>query len=161
MGPVLHPDLVALQPLLGRWSGRGFGRYSTIESFDYVEEAIFSQVGKPFLAYVQKTKTVADAKPLHAETGYLRAPQPGSLELVLAHPSGITEIAVGSYSMSAGVMEIELSATAIGLTPTAKKVTSLSRYFRIEGDQLSYSLRMGAVGEPCQDHLTAVLYRQG
>ncbi|MBY0441319.1 MAG: FABP family protein [Mycobacteriaceae bacterium] len=160
MDPVLHSDLVALQPLLGRWSGRGCGRYSTIEPFDYVEDVIFSHVGKPFLSYTQKTKTVADAKPLHAETGYFRTPQPGGLELVLAHPSGITEIAVGTYSVSAGVIEIELSATVIGLTPTAKEVTALSRCLRIDGDQLSYSLRMSAVGEPLQDHLTAVLYRQ-
>ena len=160
MDPVLHLDLVALQPLLGRWSGRGSGRYSTIEPFEYTEEVVFSHVGKPFLVYSQKTKTVADAKPLHAETGYFRVPQPGGLELVLAHPSGVTEIAVGTYSVSEGALEIELSATAIGVTPTAKEVTALSRSFRIAGDQLSYSLRMGAVGEPFQDHLSAVLFRQ-
>ncbi|MGB8388539.1 peroxynitrite isomerase [Mycobacterium sp.] len=158
--PDLHPDLEALAPLLGTWSGRGSGKYPTIQPFDYVEEVVFSHVGKPFLAYAQKTKAVADGKPLHAETGYLRVPRPGQVELVLAHPSGITEIEVGTYSVSGDLIEIEMSTTAIGLAPTAKEVTELGRYFRIDGDELSYSVQMGAVGQPLQDHLAAVLRRQ-
>lgn len=156
----LHPDLEALAPLLGTWAGRGAGSYPTIPPFDYLEEIAFSHVGKPFLAYVQKTKAVADGKPLHAETGYLRVPQPGHLELVLAHPNGITEIEVGTYSVTGDLIEMQLSSTAIGLAPTAKQVTALGRSFRIDGDELSYSVQMGAVGQPLQDHLAAVLRRQ-
>ncbi|MGD1173700.1 peroxynitrite isomerase [Mycobacterium seoulense] len=157
----LHPDLAALAPLLGTWAGRGSGEYPTIQPFDYLEEMVFSHVGKPFLAYAQKTKAPADGKPLHAETGYLRVPQPGHVELVLAHPSGITEIEVGTYSVTGALIEIELSTTEVGLTPTAKEVTALGRSFRIDGDELSYSVRMGAVGQPLQHHLAAVLHRQG
>lgn len=157
----LHPDLEALAPLLGTWSGRGSGKFPTIEPFDYLEEVVFTHVGKPFLAYGQKTKAATDGKPLHAETGYLRVPQPGHVELVLAHPSGITEIEVGTYGASDGVIEIDLTASMIGLTPTAKEVTALGRRFRIDGDELSYSVQMGAVGQPLQNHLAAVLHRQG
>jgi hypothetical protein len=156
----LHPDLEALAPLLGTWAGRGVGKYPTIEPFEYLEEVVFSHVGKPFLAYAQKTRAVADGKPLHAETGYLRAPRPGHIELVLAHPSGITEIDAGTYSVTGDVIEVELSSTAIGLAPTAKEVTALGRSFRVDGDDLSYTLRMGAVGQPLQDHLAAVLHRK-
>jgi hypothetical protein len=81
--------------------------------------------------------------------------------LVLAHPSGITEIEVGTYSVSGEVIELELATTTIGLTPTAKEVAALGRSFRIVGDELSYSLRMGAVGQPLQHHLAAVLHRKG
>lgn len=157
----LHPDLEALAPLLGSWTGRGSGKFPTIEPFDYLEEVVFTHVGKPFLAYGQKTKAATDGKPLHAETGYLRVPQPGHVELVLAHPSGITEIEVGTYDASDGVIEIDLTASTIGLTPTAKEVTALGRRFRIDGDELSYSVQMGAVGQPLQNHLAAVLHRQG
>jgi hypothetical protein len=156
----LHPDLEALAPLLGTWAGRGEGKYPTIEPFEYLEEVVFSHVGKPFLAYAQKTRAVADGKPLHAETGYLRAPRPGHIELVVAHPSGITEIDAGTYSVNGDVIEVELSSTAIGLAPTAKEVTALGRSFRVDGDDLSYTLRMGAVGQPLQDHLAAVLHRK-
>jgi hypothetical protein len=160
MPPELHPDLAALAPLLGTWAGRGAGKYPTIQPFEYLEEVVFSHVGKPFLVYAQKTKAVADGRPLHAETGYLRVPGPGRLELVLAHPNGITEIDVGSYSVTGDLIEIELATTSIGLTPTAKEVTALGRTLRIDGDELSYSIRMGAVGQPLQDHLDAVLHRK-
>jgi hypothetical protein len=156
----LHPDLAALAPLLGTWSGQGAGKYPTIPPFDYLEEVVFAHVGKPFLAYGQKTKAVADGKPLHAETGYLRVPQPGHVELVLAHPSGITEIEVGTYSVTGDVIEMQMATTAVGLTPSAKEVTALGRSFRIDGDELSYTVQMGAVGQPLQDHLAAVLHRQ-
>jgi len=146
--------------MLGTWAGQGAGKYPTIQPFEYFEEVVFSHVGKPFLAYAQKTKAVADGKPLHAETGYLRVPQPGHVELVLAHPSGITEIEVGTYSVIGDRIAIELSTTAIGLAPTAKEVTALGRSFRIDGDELSYSVQMGAVGQPLQDHLAAVLHRR-
>lgn len=108
-------------------------------------------------------RAVADGKPLHSETGYLRVCRPGCVELVLAHPSGITEIEVGTYSVTGDVIELELSTRAdgsIGLAPTAKEVTALDRSYRIDGDELSYSLPMRAVGQPLQDHLAAVLHRQ-
>lgn len=160
MPPDLHPDLAALAPLLGTWAGQGSGKYPTIPPFDYLEEVVFGHVGKPFLAYGQKTKAVADGKPLHAESGYLRVPQPGRVELVLAHPSGITEIEVGTYSVTGDLIEMQMSTTAVGLTPSAKEVTALGRSFRIDGDEFSYTVQMGAVGQPLQDHLAAVLRRQ-
>jgi hypothetical protein len=156
----LHPNLEELAPLLGTWAGRGAGEYPTIQPFEYLEEVVFTHVGKPFLVYRQKTKSVADGKPLHAEAGFLRVPQPGHVELVLAHPSGITEIEVGSYSVQDSIIELELVTTDVGLTPTAKEVTALGRSLRLDGEELTYSLRMGAVGQPLQHHLAAVLRRQ-
>lgn len=120
----LAPALQALSPLLGSWAGRGAGKYPTIRPFEYLEEVVFAHVGKPFLTYTQQTRAVADGKPLHSETGYLRVCPPGCVELVLAHPSGITEIEVGTYSVTGDVIELELSTRAdgsIGLAPTAKR----------------------------------------
>lgn len=160
MEPELHPNLVELAPLLGTWSGRGTGVYPTIDTFDYFEEVVFGHAGKPFLAYQQRTRDAADGKPLHVETGYLRVPQPGHLEWVLAHPTGITEIEVGRYTVAGPVITAELATTAVGLSPTAKEVTALERSLRIDGDELTYTLGMAAVGLPMQEHLSAVLLRQ-
>ena len=156
----LHPNLRALAPLLGTWQGRGVGEYPTIEPFEYLEEVVFSHVGKPFLVYGQKTKSAADGAPLHAETGYLRVPRPGQVELVLAHPSGITEIEVGRFIADGATIELEMSTTQISMAPTAKEVTALGRRFRLVGDELSYAVEMGAVGQPLQHHLSAVLHRK-
>jgi len=158
--PELHPDIAVLAPLLGSWMGRGAGEYPTIEPFTYSEEVTFGHVGKPFLSYAQRTKSFADGRPLHAETGYVRVPSPGRVEWVLAHPTGITEIQEGTLSISGTTIEMELTATTIGRATSAKDVTALSRSIRVGGDELTYTLRLGAVGQPLQHHLSATLHRK-
>ena len=104
----LHPSISALTPLLGTWSGRGSGDYPTITPFDYLEEITFAHVGKPFLSYTQRTRSPG-GQPMHAEAGYLRMPNPGRIELVLAQPSGVTEIDEGTIADDGGAVVIELA----------------------------------------------------
>jgi len=155
----LHPAVAALAPLLGTWSGRGNGEYPTIEPFGYLEEVTVGHVGKPFLSYGQRTKAIDDGRPLHAETGYLRMPSADRVELVLAHPTGITEIEEGTLAIDGSTLQMDLMATAIGLSESAKHVTALCRSMRVDGDELTYTLRMAAVGQPLQHHLAATLHR--
>ena len=156
----LHPDIAVLEPLLGTWAGTGTGTYPTIQPFGFLEEVTFGHVGKPFLSYGQRTKAADDGRPLHAETGYLRVPSPGRVEWILAHPTGIAEIEEGPLSVTGTTIRIELRAITIGRTASAKVVTALSRSLRIDGDELTYTLRMGAVGQPLQHHLAATLRRK-
>jgi hypothetical protein len=87
-------------------------------------------------------------------------PSPERVEWVLAHPTGITEIQEGTLSVTGTTVEMELNATNIGLTASAKDVTALSRSIRVNGDELTYTVRLGAVGQPLQHHLAATLHRR-
>jgi hypothetical protein len=155
----LHPGIAALAPLLGNWSGRGSGEYPTIAPFGYTEDVTIGHTGKPFLAYTQRTRS-DDGTGLHAETGYIRVPSPGRIELVIAHPTGVTEIDEGTVTADGSGLVIDVRSTAVGLTASAKEVVALSRSIRVAGDELHYTVQMGAVGLPLQHHLAATLHRR-
>ena len=151
----LHPDAAPLEFLLGTWSGEGSGTYPTIERFSYGEEVRIWHVGKPFLAYTQRTWSLHDGRPLHSEAGYWR-PQPGGrVELVLAHPTGLVEIEEGTLNDTT----IDLASSLVGRSSTAREVTSLARRVTVHGSALTYTLDMAAVGQPLQLHLVGELRR--
>lgn len=159
--PALHEDVRPLEFLIGAWRGEGAGRYPTINPFTYGEEVRFWHIGRPFLVYSQATWSLDDGSPMHGETGFWRPKPEARLEVVLAHPSGVVEVEEGSLAVDRGAIRIELATITVGQTTTAKSVDALTRSFRGEGDSLSYSVGMAAVGQTLQHHLGAELRRVG
>jgi THAP4-like, heme-binding beta-barrel domain len=152
----IHPDIQPLGFLLGTWSGEGRGDYSTISPFGYRETVTFSHIGKPFVAYAQRTLATDDGRPLHAEAGYLRSPRPGWVELVVAHPTGVVEVEEGPF----GGSSLRLRSSVVAGTGSAKEVTVIERDFEFEPGVIRYSLRMAAVGQTLTRHLEARLQRE-
>ncbi|WP_419845376.1 FABP family protein [Candidatus Poriferisocius sp.] len=151
----LHPVCAPLAFLLGTWQGTGTGIYPTIEDFSYTEEASFAHVGKPFVAYGQKTRDADTGLPLHAEAGYLRPQGDGRVELVLVQPSGIVELLEGTVEGST----VQLASTAVLGTASAKPVTATERRIWLDGDVLRSSVAMAAVGRELQHHVVSEMYR--
>ncbi|NND84241.1 MAG: FABP family protein [Acidimicrobiia bacterium] len=148
-------SLDRLSFLLGTWRGEGRGEYPTIEDFTYTEEVVFGSIpGKPFVTYLQRTKG-ADGAPLHTESGYVRSPAEGVVELVVAQPTGITEVLSGTLDGQ----HLDLTSTEVGVAPTAVEVNETARRIWVEGDTLRYALDMEAVGQPMAIHLEATLHR--
>ncbi|WP_432559527.1 FABP family protein [Granulicoccus sp. GXG6511] len=151
----MHDAVAHLAPLLGTWRGEGHGTYPTIESFDYVDEWEFSENGKPFLRFVERTWI--GGEPRHTEVGYIRCPAPGVVEIVAAIPTGQAECGTGSVDVSDGLV-VATDAT-VGNTESAKQVDRIVRRFEVDGDTLTYGMEMAAVGEPLTLHLKATLQR--
>lgn len=153
----LHPALGPVRSLIGTWHGTGRGEYPTLADFKYTEEVTFTDVGKPFLAYAQRT-WAPDGRPLHVETGYLRVPGEGAVEFVLAQPTGQTELAEGTLTPELDGFTIQLQSRVVNAT-TAKTVNATTRTLRLVGDRLTTTFGMAAVGVPMTRHLTAELSR--
>lgn len=150
----------ALAGLVGAWTGVGHGQYPTIDPFDYLETVTFGVVtGKPFMTYVQRTSDPTTATPMHSESGYLRNPGPGKLELVVAQPTGVTEVHTGRLTTDGDDLVLDLATTSVVCTPSAKEVTAVERQWRLTGDELTYEVSMAAVGQPMTLHLQATLER--
>lgn len=155
--PDLHPDLLALAPLLGTWRGEGDGEYPTVDAFRYGEEMVFEHVGDTFLLYRQSSWLLDDERtPLHFERGFLRlGATPGDVELILAHPLGLTEISEGRIDGA----DLVFASEAVGRTRTGSAVSGLARRYRVEGDRLTYELDMAMDETPMTRHLVAELRR--
>ena len=158
MTPALHGDVASFAFLMGTWRGEGRGSFPTIDPFDYREELVFEHVGEPYLLSRQESFQIADGAALHFECGFLRpGATPGSLELCLAHPLGLTEVAHGE--VRDGTIELAAPENGIGHTDTGSEVTGLFRRYRVEGDTLTYALDMATVSTPMTRHLDATLRR--
>jgi hypothetical protein len=159
--PAMHEALAPVSFLLGRWEGAGVVGYPTIESAQFGQGITFSHNGKPFLIYSSRTWLLDEegrpGRPLAMENGFWRALPERQLEVLLVHPTGVTEIYLGEVTGT----KIEMATDAVVRTATAKEVTAGRRlYGLVEGD-LAYAYDMAAVGQPLQAHASARLKRVG
>src|SRR5699024_5466178 len=142
----LHPNLSPVAALIGTWTGPGRGEYPTITSFTYTEELTFADVGKPFLTYAQRTWSPEGA-PMHMESGFVRVPAEGAVEMTLAQPTGQTELAEGRVRVNGEAMEFDLLSRIMN-SASAKHVQVTRRRYLLRGDTLEVDFSMAAVGQP-------------
>lgn len=160
----LNPDCAPIAWLLGAWRGNGHGDYPTIEKFEFEQELVFQQDGRPFFLYSARSwiidpETKERIRPGGMETGFIRSklvePGKAKIEVVLAHQSGIADVWYGD----AGDGKIEIATLGVGRTETAKEVTAGHRLYGNVNGQLLYAYDMKAMGQELQPHLWAQLNR--
>ena len=166
LGVGLHDALAPLAFLVGTWRGLGVVGYPTIEGSRYEQELVFAHDGRPFLSYASRSWLIDEGgqrvRPAASETGFWRpGGEPRSVEVMLAHPTGIVEVYVGEVVFN----RVELATDVVARTQTAKAVAGLKRLYGLVGGEdgqerdLAYAVDMAAVGQPLQSHLSARLSR--
>lgn len=164
LDPDLPPPLVPLAWVVGVWAGAGVVGYPTMEDTRFGQEVTFSHDGRPFLSYTSRTWLLDEegnrVRPLATESGFWRpgAARDGggtSLEVLLAHPTGVVEI----YEGTVDGPRITLSTDVVARTATAKEYTAATRMYGLVNGDLLWVMEMAAVGRPLGAHASAQLKR--
>lgn len=155
----LHPDLTALAWMVGRWEGSGRGTYPGTADFEFGQQVDFSHNGGSYLHYLSQTFEMDPdgraSRPLTMETGFWRPKVDGTLEVVMCHPDGYSEVWYGSITGA----KIELATDAVVRTSTAADYSAGQRlYGYVEGDLL-WTFDKAAGGHALQNHLWGRLKR--
>jgi hypothetical protein len=161
-GPELHERCLSLLPLVGVWRGGGEVVYPTIEGpFRFGQQVVFAHDGRPFLSYESRTWLLDDEgaviRPAAREAGWWRPQPDGTIELLLAHATGINEI---FYGQARSMTTWELATDIVTRTASAKEVNAGHRLYGIvnNGD-LAYVEERAMAGQPLQPHISSYLAR--
>ncbi|TCK27064.1 uncharacterized protein DUF1794 [Pseudonocardia endophytica] len=161
-GPDLHEQCLGLLPLVGVWRGTGEVVYPTIDGpFHFGQQLTFAHDGRPFLTYEARSWLLGQdgeiIRPAARETGFWRPQEDGSLEVLIAHATGIIEM---YYGPKGDMRSWEIETDAVVRTPSAKDVQGSKRLYGLvnQGD-LAYVDERAMEGQPMQPHLSALLHR--
>jgi hypothetical protein len=161
-GPDLNEACLPLLPLVGVWRGEGEVVYPSIEGpFRFAQQITIAHDGRPFLTHEARAWLIdADGnviRPAARETGWWRPQPDDTIELLLAHSSGVIEI---HYGTPRTPTSWELATDTIVRTATAKEVNAAKRlYGLVNNGDLAYVEERAMMGHPIQPHTSAYLRR--
>ncbi|NUQ98699.1 MAG: FABP family protein [Streptomyces sp.] len=120
----LHPRLVPLAFLLGRWTGAGVHDFPGAEKCNFGQEVVFSHDGRPFLEYTSHTWVLDQegnkVRPLENETGFWRIDDERRVDVTTTRDEGVVEIWTGELAQ--GKPQIDL------VTDTAARLAGAPAY---------------------------------
>jgi len=160
--PNIHPSCAPLAWLIGTWAGNGHGEYPTIEDFQFGQEILFQQDGRPFIHFMSRS-WIVDAegnvvREAAQETGFIRPQADRTLEVVMAHNTGFVEVWHGELHPEQP--RFEIVSDAVARTATAKEYAGGKRLYGYVNGDLLYAFDMAAMGQELQPHTHAQLKRQ-
>ncbi|NIH77818.1 FABP family protein [Amycolatopsis viridis] len=161
-GENLNDACLALLPLVGVWRGEGEVNYPTIEGPRRIAQQLtIAHDGRPFLYHEARSWLLDDEgnviRAAAREVGWWRPQADDTIELLLAHNTGIVEV---FYGKPRNQTSWELGTDAVVRTSTAKEVTGAQRlYGLVNNGDLGYVEERAMVGEPMQPHVSLYLKR--
>lgn len=160
-GPELNDACLALLPLVGVWRGEGEVDYPTMDGpVRYAQQVTIAHDGRPFLLHEARSWLLdsdgAVIRPAARETGWWRPQPDDSIELLLAHSSGVLEVFYGKPRTQTSW---ELATDAVVRTVTAKEVVGAKRLYGLIDGDLGYVEERAMVGQPLQPHTSVRLRR--
>jgi hypothetical protein len=161
-GAELNDACLAVLPLVGVWRGEGEINYPTMDAPQrFAQQLTNAHDGRPFL-YHEARSWLLDEKgnvirAAARETGWWRPQADDTIELLLAHSSGIIEL---FYGKPRGQTSWELGTDAVVRSASAKEVTGATRlYGIINNGDLGYVEERAMTGHALQPHASAQLRR--
>lgn len=159
--------LASLSWLLGSWAGVGLGQYPTIEDFRFFQEITFATDGRPFIGFHSRSWLIdAEGERIRqsaSEVGYIRPAANDEVEMLITHPTGITELYLGTVTVT-GLenaritgARMELATDGVMRTGSAKPVMGGTRLYGLVNGELMWTHDMAAMDQPLQNHLAARL----
>ncbi|WP_405585319.1 FABP family protein [Streptomyces sp. NBC_01190] len=155
----LHPELVPLAFLLGRWTGAGVHDFPGAEKCNFGQEVVFTHDGRPFLEYTSRT-WVLDAegkkvRPLENETGYWRIDAERQVDVTITRDEGVAEIWTGE--LAAGKPQIDLVTDAVARLPTAAEYSGGKRLYGYVNSDLMWVGEKSTPAVPLRPYMSAHL----
>ncbi len=140
--------------IIGTWQGNGHGDYPTIEGFQFGQEIVFQQDGRPFIHYFSRAWIERRGRHVRPQRRpgdrFLRPQADRTIEVVMAHNTGFVEVWHGEIHPDQP--RFEMVTDAVARTATAKDYAAGKRlYGYVEGDLL-YAYDMAAMGQELQPH---------
>lgn len=164
-GQGLNSACAPLADLIGIWRGQGEVDYATMDRpRRFAIQLAVAHDGRAFLSHESRAWLLDDSgavvRPAAREVGWWRPRADGTVEFLLAHITGITEVFVGGPAEGGWVV----STDSVVTTATAKTVESARRTYRIVENSgrvdLLFDEERAMVGLELQPHLTARLTRR-
>ena len=143
--------------------GVGVVGYPTMDGDIQVgQELNISHDGRPFLIHWSRTWRLDEngerIEPLAMESGFWRPLPDNEVELLLTHPTGISESWYGKVTVTGIVnaeitgARVELKTDAIRRTSPAKEVTGGERLYGLVEGHIGWVYDMAALGVPMKSH---------
>ncbi|PID98438.1 MAG: FABP family protein [Actinomycetales bacterium] len=154
----LNPKLAALGWLCGTWEGTGNGKHPTGEEFQFEQKIEFGHNGNDYLFYASQTflldENGAAEVPFDMESGFWRPQKDASLDVVISHCSGWSEVWTGKIQLT----RIDLNTDAVMRTANAAQQYAAGQrlYGQVEGD-LMYAIDIATADSALSPYMWARL----